>query len=92
MQFARHLRPRIASGEITCSIRVWLTPRVKVGGRYRLLDGYIRVTSVREIALEDVSDAIARQSGFADVDDLFATARHGKGETIYRVEFVFEPE
>lgn len=32
MMFARPLRERVRSGEITTSVRIWLTPRVKVGG------------------------------------------------------------
>ena len=44
MMFAKALRERVRSGEITTIIRVWLSPRVKVSGRYPMLDGHIRVT------------------------------------------------
>ena len=33
MQFMRALRDRIQRGEITCSVRLWQGPRVKVNGR-----------------------------------------------------------
>jgi hypothetical protein len=90
MQFARHLRSRIASGEIECTVRVWHRPHVKVGGRYRMEAGRLHVTSVREIAFDDVTDALARRSGFEDADDLLTTARHGSGENVYLIEFTYE--
>ena len=90
MQFSRHLRPRIADGEITITIRVWQRPRVHSGGRYRMGGGWVQVTAVREIALAEVTDALAQQSGFRDGADLFATARHGSGENIYLVEFFYQ--
>lgn len=91
MMFARPLRARIRAGEITSSVRLWLTPRVKVGGRYPLLDGFIEVTRLQEVDLADITDAIARAGGFADVEDLMRTARHGRGERVFIVDFVFVP-
>ncbi len=93
MMFARALRDRVRDGEITCSVRVWQSARVKTGGLYRMEPGRIRVESVREIAPGDVTDDLARRSGFADVADLMKTARHGSGDTVYLVEFTyFAPE
>ena len=89
MMFAKPLRERVRSGEITTSVRIWLTPRVKVGGRYPLLDGFIEVTRLQEVDLEDVTEAMARQGGFASLDDLMATAKHGRGERVFIVDFVF---
>lgn len=89
MMFARPLRARVRSGEITTSVRIWQTPRVKVGGRYRLLDGHIEVTRLQEIDLEDVTEAMAREGGFASLEALMETARHGLGERVFRVDFVF---
>lgn len=87
--FAKALRDRVRSGEITTSVRIWLTPRVRVGGRYRVLDGHIEVTRLQEIDLEDVTEAMAREGGFASLADLMETARHGRGERVFRVDFVF---
>lgn len=89
MMFARPLRARVRSGEITTSVRIWQTPRVKVGGRYRLLDGHIEVTRLQEIDLEDVTEAMAREGGFASLEALTETAHHGRGERVFRVDFVF---
>jgi hypothetical protein len=89
MMFAKPLRERVRSGEITTSVRIWQTPRVKVGGRYPLLDGHIEVTRLQEVDLEDVTEGVARDGGFASLDDLMATARHGRGERVFIVEFMF---
>jgi hypothetical protein len=77
------------SGEITCSVRIWRTPRVKVGGRYRLGPGFVEVTRLVEIDLADVTDDLARRSGFEDVAALLAVARHGRGERVFLVEFAW---
>jgi hypothetical protein len=92
MMFAKALRERVRSGEITTSVRIWLTPRVRVGGRYRLLDGHIEVTRLQEIDLEDVTEDMAREGGFESLHALMDTARHGRGERVFLVEFVFAPD
>ena len=90
MHFTERLRAPIVRGEVTCSIRIWHRPRVKVGGRYALEHGFVRVTKIREIALADVTPDLARRSGFAGVVDLLKVAKHGQGQHVYLVDFVFE--
>jgi hypothetical protein len=63
MLFTKKLRARVKSGEVTASVRIWQTPRVKVGGKYRLEEGHIEVTSIREITWEDLTDKLARDTG-----------------------------
>src|SRR3954467_10366554 len=87
MLFAKQLRDRIRSGEITCSVRIWMQPRVKVGGRYHMDRGFVEVQSIRPITLEDVTPALARRSGFKGIVDLLKIARHGRGRNIYLVVF-----
>jgi hypothetical protein len=89
MMFAKPLRERVRAGEITRTVRIWRTPRVKVGGRYPLLDGQIEVTWIQEIDLGDVTEALARESGFDDLEALMKTARHGRGERVFVIDFVF---
>jgi hypothetical protein len=43
MLFAKELRERIRRGELTCSVRIWMRPKVKVGGRYQMESGRIEV-------------------------------------------------
>jgi hypothetical protein len=87
MVFTRRLRPRIKSGRIRCTIRVWQTPRVKVGGRYPMDAGSIVVDSLERIRLRDITYNLARESGFESVKDLLAIAKHGKGRNVYLIRF-----
>jgi hypothetical protein len=87
MQFVKTLRERIRSGEITCSVRLWQRPQVRVGSRYSLPPGHIVVTSLLEMSLADVTPALARRSGFAGVVALLKIAKHGPGRRVFLVEF-----
>lgn len=89
MMFAKPLRERVRSGEITTSVRIWLRPRVRIGGRYPLLDGFIEVTRLQEVDLEDVTEAMAIEGGFESLEALMKTARHGRGERVFIVDFVW---
>lgn len=91
MHFTRRLRQGVRDGSITCSVRIWQRPHVKVGGIYAMEEGHILVESIREIGLEDVTGDLARRSGFLGVVDLLKTAKHGSGEKVYLVEFEFIP-
>lgn len=59
MVFAKRLRDRVISGDITCSVRIWQSARVKVGGRYPLGAGAIRVTDLREITRDHITPDLA---------------------------------
>ena len=87
MMFTKRLRGPVMRGEVTCSVRIWQRPKVKAGGRYRMERGFIEVTSIRQIALSDITPELARRSGFAGVVDLLKVAKHGPGENVYLVEF-----
>jgi hypothetical protein len=67
MLFAKRLREGVRRGEITCSVRIWMRPRVKVGGRYRMEEGAIEVDSIEPIGLPDITPELARESGFLAV-------------------------
>ena len=89
LSFTKRLREPIMRGEVTCSVRIWQGPRVKVGGRYGLGAGFVEVTALQEIRLEDVTPALARRSGFQGLVDLLKVAKHGPGERVYLVEFEY---
>ena len=44
-------------------------------------------TSIREIALGDVTGELARESGFDGVVDLLKQAKHGSGTNVYLIRF-----
>ena len=92
MVFTKRLREPVMRGEVTCSVRIWQSRRVKAGGRYPLGPGAIHVTSIREIGLADVTPDLARRSGFQGVVDLLKVARHGPGQNVYLVEFEYRAE
>jgi hypothetical protein len=91
MVFAKRLRDGVRRGEITCSVRIWMRPHVKVGNRYRMEDGEIEVDSITPIGFPDITPTLARKSGFLGVIDLLKVAKHGKGENIYLVRFHYVP-
>src|SRR4051812_35898282 len=87
MLFTKRLREGIRRGRIRCSVRIWTRLQVKVGGRYRMDDGHIVVDSIDRIAIADVTQHLARESGFDSVDELLRIARHGRGRTVYLIRF-----
>ena len=87
MVFAKRLREGVRCGEITCSVRIWTRPHVKVGARYRMEEGEIEVDSIQPIGFPDITPQLARESGFLGLVDLLKVAKHGKGENIYLVRF-----
>ena len=91
MVFTKRLRDRVRSGRITCSVRIWTTPHVKVGGRYPMDDGQIVVNSIESIRLKDITHDLARESGFDSVKDLLEIAKHGRGKNVYLVRFRYLP-
>lgn len=91
LSFTKRLREPIQRGEVTCSIRIWASPRVKRGGRYAMEGGHVEVTAIREITLADVTPALARKSGFDGVVDLLKVAKHGAGTRVFLVDFVYVP-
>ena len=91
MVFTKRLRKGIRRGRIRCSVRIWMHPHVKVGGRYPMDEGQIEVDSIESIELDDITDDLARESGFMDVKDLLAIAKHGRGENVYLVRFHYLP-
>jgi hypothetical protein len=91
MQFTQRLREGVRNGQITCSVRIWQSPRMRVGGRYRMEEGEIEIDSIEPIGLPDITPALARASGFLGVLDLLKVAQHGAGEKIYLIRFHYIP-
>src|ERR1035437_3056845 len=85
--FTKRLRDGVRRGQITCSVRIWKSPHVKVGNRYRMEEGEIEVDSIEQIGFQEITPMLARESGFLGVIDLLKVAKHGKGENIYLVRF-----
>lgn len=91
MQFTQRLREGVRNGQITCSVRIWTSPHVRVGGCYRMEEGEIEIDSIEPIGLPDITPALARASGFLGVLDLLKIAKHGQGQNIYLIRFHYIP-
>lgn len=91
MVFTKRLREGVRNGDITCSIRIWQRPRVKVGQRYRMDEGEIEIESIQQIAIQDITHELATESGFFGVIDLLKVAKHGPGDNVYLIRFHYVP-
>jgi hypothetical protein len=91
MQFTKKLREPIKRGEITCSVRIWKSPRVKEGNCYQLEEGSVIINKIRQIELSDITPQLARESGFLGVLDLLKVAKHGQGQNVYLIDFHYKP-
>jgi hypothetical protein len=50
-------------------------------------EGQIVVDSLAPMSIADITDDLARESGFSDVKNLFETAKHGSGHNVYLIRF-----
>ena len=91
MVFTKRLREGVRQGKITCSVRIWTRPHVKVGARYPMEEGEIEIDSIEPIGFPEITPQLARESGFLGLIDLLKVAKHGKGENIYLVRFHYVP-
>jgi hypothetical protein len=91
MQFSPELRDRVASGDITVSVRLWQRRKVKAGGRYASGFVTIEVDSIELQPFSAVTQADVRRSGERDRESLRARAAHAgpiEDDTlVYRIEF-----
>ena len=91
MQFSPDLRDEVAAGAISVSVRLWRSPKVRVGGRYRVAGATIEVTSVELLPFASVTEADVRCSGEPDREALRRRAAHAgpvsDDTLVYRVEF-----
>ena len=54
-------------------------------------EGHIIVDSIEPITITDVTQDLARESGFESVDDLLQIAKHGSGDQMYLIRFHYLP-
>jgi hypothetical protein len=54
-------------------------------------EGHIVVDSITQITVADITNELARESGFASVADLLRIARHGSGDKVYLIRFHYLP-
>jgi len=91
MVFTKRLREGVRRGAVTCSVRIWVRPKVKVGRRYPMDEGEIEIDSIEQIAIQDITHQLAIESGFLGVIDLLKVAKHGPGDNVYLIRFHYVP-
>ena len=60
------------------------------GKFFECTHGIVCGDQVHELDFDDITPSLARETGFAGVADLLKVAKHGRGETVYLVEFHYE--
>ena len=96
--FKKKFLPAIRLGEKTQTIRLWKYRRMRAGQRSYIPGvGYIRITTVEPIELDDLTDDDAEPDGFANAVKLreelqqIYGERLAVGERLYRVIFAVLP-
>jgi len=54
-------------------------------------DGHVVVDSITPIRLKDITQDLARESGFESVKDLLQVAKHGSGKNVFLIRFHYLP-
>jgi hypothetical protein len=91
MEFSRELRTDVLAGEITLSVRLWMRPRVRQGGRYRVGPGEIEVDAIELVPFAAITRQDVRRAGETDRESLRQRAAHAgpiaEDTLVYRIEF-----
>jgi len=91
VEFSPELRPRVLSGEITVTVRLWRNARVKVGGRYRIGPAEIEVDAVELLPFALIDETDLQHTGETDREALRRRTAHAGAvhddTLVYRIEF-----
>jgi hypothetical protein len=97
--FKKRFLEAIRAGEKTQTIRLWKHRRMRAGQKsYIPGAGYIRVLSVDEVRLEDLTEEDARRDGYPSAEALRTELKElypkqlAEGHTAYRVAFQVVPK
>ncbi|HEX7275922.1 MAG TPA: hypothetical protein VF244_00970 [Acidimicrobiales bacterium] len=75
----------IRAGRIDLAFRRWDRPRLRVGTRMRTAIGLVEVTSVDQVAVEEITDGDARRAGAGSRRELLARLAGHTDRPVYRV-------
>ncbi len=88
--FQKRFHAGLTSGEVTLTFRRWQKPHVKVGGRYRCHPiGVLEVDGVTQVAVESITEADARASGFEAREGLLEYMRGASDEPLLGSTLVY---
>lgn len=63
MLFSADAWPKLADGSITLTVRTWSRPQAKAGGRYRVAGMLLEATDVRQVRVDELTEADAVACG-----------------------------
>jgi hypothetical protein len=87
VQFEPRLRQGLSDGSITVAFRRWRRVQVVAGHQYRTGAGLVLAESVEMISPAEITPALARDAGFADVQAAVADLRGDPSLPLYCVRF-----
>jgi hypothetical protein len=85
--FPNRLHDGLRDGSITLTFRNWTRPQAKVGGRYRTGGGDLVVESIAPVEVRSISDAEARNAGFAVAAAMCREMRWTDDLVVQRIAF-----
>ncbi|HEX6243137.1 MAG TPA: ASCH domain-containing protein [Polyangiales bacterium] len=81
--FQKRFHEGLVSGAVTLTFRRWERARVRVGGRYRCHPiGVLEVDDVRQVRVEEITEADALKAGFGARDELIAYMKSASEEPL----------
>jgi len=87
VQFEPRLRNGLQDGSITVAFRRWRRAQVVAGHQYRTGVGMVQAETVDIVSPGDITPALARDAGFADVASLLADMRGDPALPLYCIRF-----
>ncbi|MGE7775474.1 hypothetical protein ACQKLP_12165 [Chitinophaga sp. NPDC101104] len=86
MLFREKILEPIRQGKVKLAYRRWKRPTVKAGGTLLTAIGLLHIDAVDEVPLKDITDATARESGYATRQALLTELDKREG-TLFRIRF-----
>jgi hypothetical protein len=86
MLFRQHFLNGIRDGTISVAFRRWQRPSVKSGGTLLTSIGQLRISSVSQVTIAEISEKDARRAGFESLGDLLTELRRQSSGKFYRIE------
>ena len=91
LAFTKDHREGVRRGEIRCGVRIWTGPHAQIGETHSVDDGHLVVDSIEEISPENITDDLARESGFRSAASLRSVAEPSGEEHLYLIRFHYVP-
>lgn len=92
MLFKNDILQQIGNGTVTTAYRRWAKPSVKAGNTLMTAVGVLKITSVKEIAYESITDKDIQKTGLKSRAQLDKELAFNKDGTLYKISFKLHSE